>query len=62
MSTWLDGPIEGPLVHGDLCESGAGYQCAEDATVIAENVHGSHIVLCGYHAERHGIVAEEIAA
>jgi hypothetical protein len=55
MSAWLDGPIAGPLVDGDLCEIVAGYRCDEPAVVIAQNTHGSEILLCAYHADRHGI-------
>lgn len=64
MSAWLDGPVAGPLVEGDLCEATAGYRCTEDAVVIAVNGYGSEVLLCGWHAERHGLVVEvgQIAA
>lgn len=55
MSAWLTGPVAGPLVDGDLCESDAGYRCTEPAEVIAQNLRGAEVLLCAYHADRHGI-------
>lgn len=62
MSVWLDGPIPGPLVDGDLCEAGVGHQCDRDATVIARNMHGTEVLLCDYHAERHGLIRTAVAS
>ena len=57
MSAWLDGPIEGPLVDGDLCEAQAGYRCTEPAEVIARDTRENEVLLCAYHADRHGLRA-----
>lgn len=65
MSAWLDGPVAGPLVEGDLCELDYGgvapglprVTCGMPAAVIAHNLAGSEILLCEWHAERHGLVA-----
>lgn len=63
MSAWLDGPVAGPLVDGDLCEAGVdGYRCDQEAAVIARNVHGSEVLLCEWHAECHGLIRREVAA
>ncbi len=64
MSAWLDGPIAGPMVEGDLCEVESGgwapglprVACGMPATVIARNLAGSELLLCEVHAERHGLV------
>lgn len=56
MSVWLDGPVVGPLVDGDLCEMEAGYRCVEPAEVLAVELSGRQVLLCGWHAERHGLV------
>lgn len=65
MSAWLDGPIAGPLVDGDLCEVESrpiapglpGWRCDGEAVAIAETITGEHFLLCEYHAGRHGLVA-----
>lgn len=55
MSAWLDGPVAGPLVDGDLCEMGGGYRCEEPAVVIGQLPDGAERLVCGWHAERHGL-------
>jgi hypothetical protein len=63
MSAWLDGPVAGPLVDGDLCEAGwAGERCEDPAVVIAHNLHGSEVLLCERHAARHGLVPLAVAS
>jgi hypothetical protein len=57
VSVWLDGPVAGPLVDGDLCEIEAGYRCERGAVMTAVDRTGRHVLVCGWHAERHCLVA-----
>lgn len=56
MSAWLDGPLAGPLVEGELCAAAAGYRCEEPAEVIARDLRGGEVPLCEFHADRHGLL------
>lgn len=63
MSAWL-ARVVGPLVDGDLCElrNGDCGRCEDDAVVIAQDFAGRELLLCEWHAERHGLLSSAVLA